>query len=117
MEPVTGPRWSPYHGVVSPALHLSLLLLVVSSLGFTPRAGAQSVFFFTSSTTSYVGGGQTETLAPSDGFAITESQAYPNDDDVSFAISTPNESEWWFLNFSPVPGSTLQVGDTYTATR
>lgn len=90
---------------------ISLALAALLSLA-TTGLGQGSIFFFTSSPTSWVGQGQTFTAAMTNGFAIT-AQRDVNNNMVSISISSPTRS--WFLDFAAPNGAVLAQGQYFGA--
>jgi hypothetical protein len=79
-----------------------------------------TAFHYTSSPTSWVGGGETVTVLPTtgSGFAIEVSRNF--DDGVSFSINNFEfefPSTWWYLHFAAPGDAMLQVGHYGNATR
>ncbi len=94
-----------------------LIAILLLALGSAVALGQVTNFSFTSSPTSWVGGGTTRFITPEDGhtfsmsssggtvhFSITDFRVFPNYD-------------WWYLDFSTGDGSLFQPGTYLNATR
>ena len=82
------------------------------------RADSITGFEFTSSSTSWVGGGTTRDITPQDGHTFGISRNYQNG--VSFSVTDfrnfPNY-DWWYLDFGASDASQLHTGYYMDATR
>jgi len=100
---------------------LSLSIMLFSFIVFTSIAHADTLFYYTSSPLSYIGGGEAVTVTPSDGFVFDVS--INPDQGVSFWIDdiTNNPDfwlrRWWYLDFAGPLDESLQVGHYGNATR
>lgn len=93
----------------------SLLLLPLQAFS------AVTALYYTSSVESWVGGGETVLVTPSEGFEFIVSRNFGSG--VSFAINDFNSNpdfqseRWWFLDFAAPNGAPLTVGAYQDATR
>lgn len=99
---------------------LLALALAWPVLGALQPVGAATVFSYLSSPYSWVGLGETVSVAPEDGFAIT---ATSTGNGLSFGIndfaSNPDGQavRWWYLDFATANDQPLTVGSYTGATR
>jgi hypothetical protein len=84
---------------------LSVLVSLAWSLECTARA--DTLFFFTSSPTSWVGQGQTMTMSETNGYTVTVN-LYGNA--LEAQIHTASWSDWWWVDFQPADGAPFQTG-------
>jgi len=95
---------------------LKLILAVgIFVLAACERVGAASTLLLLNSQPGdYIGGGITQTFTPSDG-TLAVNATYNGGVQVSF--QAPNFSSWWYLNFGPLSGQALTVGEYEGAQR
>jgi hypothetical protein len=91
------------------AVTLVLVALACSAVAQT------TAFYFTSSPTSWVGGGQTELITPADGYTFDASQNFDNG--VSLSITNFPIKEWWYLDFAAPNNVPLTPGTYLGAAR
>lgn len=100
---------------------ISLCAGALASLAFCGQAAAATELYYTSSPQSWVGGGETVSVTPADGFDFVASRNFDNG--VSFSIddfaSNPDfqETRWWYLDFAAPFSAPLTVGSYQGATR
>jgi len=105
---------------ISKTIFIATILLIITFV-FVAFASADTVFYYTSSPSSWVGNGETVTVTPSDGFDFNVSRNY--DQGISFAINdfahNPDfwSTRWWYLDFAGPMNTPLQVGYYGNATR
>lgn len=98
-----------------------LALVAAVTMASGTEALAANQFYYTSSPTSWVGGGETVTVGEDNGFTIVASRNYDNG--VSFAINddatNPDfwSQRWWYLDFAAPNNATLTPGEYDNATR
>lgn len=95
--------------------HLCLSIAALALATATPTARAQSSFFFTSTPTSYVGHGITETITAANG-TIAFNPGVSYDQGLHLNITVTN-GEYWSLDIGAIDGGHLQVGLYTNATR
>jgi len=91
-------------------VRISLFLAALVGVAAT-GLGQGSVFFFTSSSNSWVGQGESFTASSTNGFTIT-AQRLPNNT-VSISIVSPARS--WFLDFAAPDGALLATNQYFGA--
>lgn len=97
------------------------LLLFIALIGGQAIANPITGLSYTSSPSSWVGGGETVTVTPAGGFDFIASTNFDNG--VSFAVndfaSNPDfgSTRWWYLDFAAPSGQPLQAGHYANATR
>ena len=104
-------------------IFLSILALLTLSLGFSGQGLATPItgLYYESSPQSWVGGGATVLVTPSDDFDFIASRNF--DSGMSFAVNDFSENphfwstRWWYLDFSAPFNQLLQVGHYSNATR
>jgi hypothetical protein len=82
------------------------------ALNFLATADAQTLFYFTSSPTSFVGGGQTFYATPADGYTIGVSDTWR----VQASCYGPGFTPFWQVLFQAANYAPVTVGE-YTDTR
>ncbi|KPK38103.1 MAG: hypothetical protein AMJ78_10510 [Omnitrophica WOR_2 bacterium SM23_29] len=96
-------------------------VLLVALIVFPVIASANTLLYYTSSPSSWVGHGETVTVSPSDGFDFFVSRNF--DQGVSFRIDNlatnpdPWSHKWWLIDFAAPFDAPLQVGHHGNATR
>lgn len=82
-------------------------LCCVTILGWCLLAQGATAFYFTSSPTSWIGGGRTMTITPADGYVF-----YPElpANDLDVWIAKPDLSDRWSLDFQAPYAAKLAVG-------
>jgi hypothetical protein len=86
---------------------MKTFLCAVTILGWGFFAHGSTVFYFTSSPTSWIGQGLTWTITPATGYRF-DVELPGNDLDVF--IGTTNLSDWWSLDFQAPNGAELADG-------
>jgi hypothetical protein len=104
------------------AIAAQIIVLACSA----PQLPAATVFYFTSSPTSWIGLGQTRTLTPSEGYDVGGAQRGSGFGNLSYAMdlgayspTTPpgGKKEWWNIVMVGVNGSAPGVGTHLNAER
>ncbi len=91
-----------------------LVLFVLLDVALAGQANGQDTFYFTSSQSSWVGGGLTETITPQQGYTFTEQN---NGNDLDFSITDFPAGEWWYLDFIGPNSTRVTPGLYANATR
>ena len=96
-------------------------IVLAAGAATAAQAAPMTVFYYTSSPSSWVGQGETVTVTPTDGFAFNVNRNFDNG--VSFAINdfltNPDfqKTRWWYLDFAAPFNALLTVGYYDHATR
>ena len=100
---------------------LSLIIMLYTIFILTSLANADNLFFYTSSPSSHVGGGETVTVTTSDGFDfdIMRNSNQGVSLWISDVLNNPDfqSHRWWSLDFAGPMDQPLQVGHYGNATR
>jgi hypothetical protein len=118
----------PASGIISGSVLASSTSNVTLTAGNAAGTGTASLlltftvsppvtaFYFTSSSSAWVGGGDTELYTSTGGAAIGDDGATVGNS-VYFTIIGPSYAYWWYLNFAVPSSQTLSPGTYANATR